>query len=86
MPVLNRHSLPALTLGLAAAAQTARAQMPPGTIRIIVPYPPGGITDILARGIAQQMTAALGNSVVVENRPGANGSIGAAAAPPLWRR
>lgn len=79
MPVLNRRSLPALTLGLAAAAQTAHAQMPPGTIRIIVPYPPGGITDILARGIAQQMTAALGNSVVVENRPGANGSIGAAA-------
>lgn len=80
MPVLTRRSLPALTLAFAAATQAVRAQsMPAGTIRIIVPYPPGGITDILARGMAQQMTASLGNTVVVENRPGANGSIGAAA-------
>jgi tripartite-type tricarboxylate transporter receptor subunit TctC len=42
----------------------------------VVPYNPGGITDILARALAQPMTALLGNTVVVENRAGANGSIG----------
>lgn len=52
--------------------------MPAGTVRIIVPYKPGGITDILARALAQMMTAPPGHSVVVENRAGANGSIGAA--------
>lgn len=76
MPHLSRRSLPLLALGLAAAG-TAHAQLPPGTVRIIVPYNPGGITDILARGLANEMTALLGRSVVVENRAGANGSIGA---------
>jgi tripartite-type tricarboxylate transporter receptor subunit TctC len=76
MPRLSRRSLPALAFGLAAAG-SARAQLPPGTVRIIVPYNPGGITDILARGLANEMTALLGRSVVVENRAGANGSIGA---------
>jgi tripartite-type tricarboxylate transporter receptor subunit TctC len=44
---------------------------------MVVPYNPGGITDILARAMAQPMTVALGHTVVVENRAGANGSIGA---------
>jgi tripartite-type tricarboxylate transporter receptor subunit TctC len=76
MSRLSRRALPLLALGLAAAG-TARAQLPPGTVRIIVPYNPGGITDILARGLAHEMTALLGRNVVVENRAGANGSIGA---------
>ncbi len=46
-------------------------------VRIIVPYPPGGTSDILARAIGQKLTDALGQTVVVENKPGANGNLGA---------
>src|SRR5687767_6336546 len=58
---------------------------PSGAIRIIVPFPPGGGTDILARSVAQKLNEAWGVSVIVDNRGGANGTIGAAAvakAPP----
>lgn len=73
-----RRSLPALAASLLAATQGAIAQnMPAGSVRIIVPFNPGGISDILARSLAQNMTATLGQTVVVENRAGANGSIGA---------
>jgi tripartite-type tricarboxylate transporter receptor subunit TctC len=47
-------------------------------VRLVVPFPPDGITDVLARSLAQQMAASIGTPVIVENRPGANGSIGAA--------
>jgi len=49
-------------------------------IRIIVPFPPGGNSDLLARAIGQQLSEKLRQSVVIENRSGAGGSIGAAAA------
>jgi tripartite-type tricarboxylate transporter receptor subunit TctC len=49
-------------------------------MRIIVPFPPGGGTDILARSIAQKLNEAWGYPVIVDNRGGANGTIGAAAA------
>lgn len=78
MPVLSRRSLATLTFGFAAPRLAlAQSALPSGTVRMVVPYPPGGITDVLARGLMQPMTAALGHTVVVENRPGANGSIGA---------
>ncbi|RVT91581.1 tripartite tricarboxylate transporter substrate binding protein [Rhodovarius crocodyli] len=73
---VSRRVLPALFLA-APMLSPARAQS--GSIRIVVPFPPGGITDVLARALAQQMTPVLGSTVVVENRPGANGSIGANA-------
>jgi tripartite-type tricarboxylate transporter receptor subunit TctC len=80
MPTLPRRALPALAATLAAARYPVNAQtiasLPAGTVRIVVPYNPGGITDILARALAQPMTGLLGNTVVVENRAGANGSIG----------
>lgn len=78
MTVLSRRSLATLTFGLASPRLAlAQPALPSGTVRLVVPYNPGGITDILARGLMQPMTATLGHSVVVENRPGANGSIGA---------
>ncbi|WPB83581.1 tripartite tricarboxylate transporter substrate binding protein [Sediminicoccus rosea] len=49
----------------------------PRTLRLVVPYPPGGSADVLARAIAEQITAMGGRSAIVENRAGASGTIGA---------
>ena len=64
---------------LAAPALAQQFPQPGKPIRIVVPFPPGGQTDIQARAIAQKMTATLGNSVsvIVENRPGGSTVIGA---------
>lgn len=62
-----------LLLDLSAIAQT----YPDRPVRIIVPYAAGGITDILGRALAQQLTDRMGQPVVVENRPGGNSQIGA---------
>ena len=65
------------TLALLAAPVTARAQFS-RPIRIVVPFPPGGSNDVIARPLADRMQARLGQAVVIENRPGAGGAIGAA--------
>ena len=66
-------------LGLAPAPGWAQAY-PNKPIRLIVPFPAGGATDILARALSQKLGEKIGQSVVVENRPGAGGTIGADAA------
>ena len=81
-------SIRRVVLGLAAAvlASAALAQSyPTRPVRMILPFPPGGPTDITGRAIAQKLSEQLGQSVVPENRPGAAGNIGlelAAKAPP----
>jgi tripartite-type tricarboxylate transporter receptor subunit TctC len=70
----------------ASASSVAHAQnFPSGPVRIVAPYPPGGGTDILGRAVAQKLTERHGQPAIVDNRAGANGTIGAAyvaKAPP----
>ena len=62
---------------LAATRVSARADQPfPNSVKIIVPFPAGGTTDILARFVAQYLGDKLGVTTIVENRPGASGTIG----------
>ncbi|WP_342239464.1 Bug family tripartite tricarboxylate transporter substrate binding protein [Inquilinus sp. OTU3971] len=79
--MITRRSALALAAGFAmlGAAGSASAQDFERTVRIIVPYAPGGTSDTLARIIAPQLSEAIGQTVVVENKPGAAGNIGADA-------
>jgi len=71
--------LSVLVLALAASAGAAQAQAwPSKTITLVVPFPPGGSTDTVARAIAPKMQELLGQSVIIENKAGATGTIAAA--------
>ena len=72
-----KKALLSITLGLAAA--TAMAAWPSKTVTLVVPFPPGGSTDMIARIISSQLGAKIGGTVVVDNKPGATGTIGTAA-------
>jgi tripartite-type tricarboxylate transporter receptor subunit TctC len=71
---------------LAALASGAAAQgYPDRSVRVIIPYPPGGSTDLLGRTVAQKLTEVFGHQAVPDNRPGAGGNVGAeiaAKSPP----
>ncbi|MFY7872952.1 MAG: Bug family tripartite tricarboxylate transporter substrate binding protein [Limnohabitans sp.] len=88
---MNKRQLLSLSLGLAGIAATltapplASAQTYPSkSIRLIVPFPAGGATDLFARSLSQKLGERLGQTVVVDNKPGAGGTLGsdlAAKAP-----
>jgi tripartite-type tricarboxylate transporter receptor subunit TctC len=83
MRALLRCSGLLLAAALALAAGVGRAQQaeyPVRALRLIVPFPPGGATDLSARAVAERLGQRLGQPVVVENKSGASGTIGADAA------
>ena len=75
MKLTNRIALAALALAVLPAA--AQPTYPAKTVRVIVPYPPGGGNDIIGRAIADELTRRLGQTFFVDNRPGASTAIGA---------
>src|SRR5665213_212841 len=79
---MNKRRRWLLGLGavLLGAALPVLAQYPHKAIKMIVPWPPGGVTDTLARFTAEQLSRSISQPVVVENKPGANGIIGTQAA------
>jgi tripartite-type tricarboxylate transporter receptor subunit TctC len=76
-----RWTLPALALALVATAAPVRAQdYPTRTVKIIVPFPAGGTADVMPRIIADWLSRKWGQSVIIENRTGAGGNVGAEVA------
>ena len=80
MSSLSRRRLLASTALVMAAPAVVRAQAwPTKQIRMIAPYPPGGGVDTVSRAFSEKMSPKLGQTIVVDNQPGAGGTIGAAA-------
>jgi len=74
---MSKWFAPAVIMGFGFAAAGAMAQTYPAkTVRIIVPFPPVGAADLLSRTLAQKLTEAWGQTVIVDNRPGVGGNFG----------
>ena len=86
MPAFSRRLALALPLAVLALPGAARAETwPSHSLRLVVPYPAGGPTDVVARALAAKMGEGLGQTIVVDNKPGGAGNIGSeivAKAPP----
>src|SRR5437868_4687831 len=76
MPLTVRPRALAAALGLVVFSAVASAQAVPKTIRLVVAYPSGGVSDVVARALADKLAAQLGSTLVVENKAGASGTIG----------
>src|SRR5690242_21873333 len=69
----------AFLLAFAALGAAAQGSFPTKPVTIVVPYPPGGLIDIVARILQPQLQTELGQSVIIENKSGAGGNVGAEA-------
>jgi tripartite-type tricarboxylate transporter receptor subunit TctC len=77
MNLSRRDALAGVALGLLAPVTAlAQSSFPSKTVRFVVPYPPGGIADAMARLLQPHLQAQLGQAVIVENKPGAGGNLG----------
>lgn len=79
-PTMRIIAVAAFALGLSVGAMAKAEAFPERTITIIVPYTPGGSTDLMARALGRRLTELWGQPVVISNQPGAGGSLGAARA------
>ena len=79
---MNRRNLVCAAVAacmLGIAAPTFADQYPTKTVTIVIPFPPGGTLDVVGRMLAQKLTEQMGQSFIVDNKPGAGGTIGASA-------
>jgi tripartite-type tricarboxylate transporter receptor subunit TctC len=80
LPVINKMHIRAFIAAVVFSFPAAAQNYPSKPIRLICPFPPAGSVDIASRAIANELTKTLGQTVTVENRPGAGGNLGAEAA------
>lgn len=73
---MKLKSVIAIAAALFAAAPAVAQNYPTKTVRLILPFPPGGPSDILGRALAQKLTEQMGQPVITDNRPGAGGNLG----------
>jgi tripartite-type tricarboxylate transporter receptor subunit TctC len=76
MTPLSRRTVLSAALATTFATRASAQAYPGRVIKLVVPWPPGGVTDVTGRILAQRMGAELGQTMIVENRPGASGTIG----------
>ena len=84
MSLVRRRALLGAAM-LAPAIAEAQPWAPTRPLRLVIPFPPGGTTDLVGRMVAERLAPKLGQPVIVENKPGAGGNIGAdfvAKSPP----